>query len=142
MPLQRVCEVLFPLLRPGARVVNLSSAAGWVGGLTAGFGDFVDTGDQDRAQQLVSVLTAPDLTVETLDSVVRQYEKDAESGVEAIKAAGWVSSPYFASKMFWSALSRIQQREMKTGDDIVVNHVHPGYVATDMTDHKGVRTTE
>ena len=80
--------------------------------------------------------------METLDSVVTQYEKDAESGVEAIKAAGWVSSPYFASKMFWSALSRIQQRQFSVDDDIVVNHVHPGFVDTDMTQHMGIRSPE
>ena len=28
----------------------------------------------------------------------------------------------------------VQERH---GDDIVVNHVHPGYVDTDMTSHKG-----
>ncbi len=27
---RRVCEALFPLLRPGARVVNVSSSAGWL----------------------------------------------------------------------------------------------------------------
>ena len=62
--------------------------------------------------------------------------------MEAIKAAGWVSSPYFASKMFWSALSRIQQRQFSANDDIVVNHVHPGYIATDMTQHMGTCSTE
>ena len=40
----------------------------------------------------------------------------------------------------WSALSRIQQRQMEQDprQDIVINHVHPGYVDTDMTSHKGI----
>ena len=42
---------------------------------------------------------------------------------------------YPVSKTAISALSRIQQREFDTDlrDDIVVNHVHPGCVETDMT---------
>lgn len=44
-----------------------------------------------------------------------------------------------------SALSRIQQREFdetRPNDDILVNHVHPGYVDTDMTSHKGPLTID
>ena len=93
--------------------------------------------------ELINILTADDLTVEILDELATQYEKDAKAGVEAIKAAGWVSSPYFASKMFWSALSRIQQRQFNAADDdIVVNHIHPGFVATDMTQHLGIRSPD
>lgn len=39
-----------------------------------------------------------------------------------------------------SALSIIQQRifdKESPNHNIAVNHVHPGYVATDMTQHKG-----
>jgi carbonyl reductase 1 len=49
------------------------------------------------------------------------------------------------SKVGVSALSRIQQREMdkaRPDDGILINHVHPGYVDTDMTSHKGPLTTE
>ena len=40
--------------------------------------------------------------------------------------------------------SRIQQRMMDSDprEDIVVNHVHPGYVDTDMTSHKGPLTID
>ena len=53
-------------------------------------------------------------------------------------------SAYMTSKMGLSALSRIQQREMARDEreDIVVNHVHPGYVDTDMTSHKGPLTID
>ena len=42
------------------------------------------------------------------------------------------------------SLSRIQQRMMDSDprEDIVVNHVHPGYVDTDMTSHKGPLTID
>jgi len=44
-----------------------------------------------------------------------------------------------------SALTRIQNREMQNTRgkaDIEINHVHPGYVDTDMTSHKGHLTPE
>lgn len=49
------------------------------------------------------------------------------------------------SKVSVSALSRIQQREIdetRENDDVIVNHVHPGYVDTDMTSHKGPLTID
>ena len=58
---------------------------------------------------------------------------------------GWQNSAYSVSKVAVSAMSRIQQREFdeKHPDmDLVVNHVHPGYVDTDMSSHKGPLTVE
>lgn len=70
------------------------------------------------------------------------FVETAEAGTHS--EAGWPSSTYFVSKIGWSALSRIQQREMAADPraDIVVNHVHPGYVDTDMTSHKGPLTID
>lgn len=52
---------------------------------------------------------------------------------------GWANSAYVASKVGVSALARIHQRMFNsdTREDLVVNAVHPGYVDTDMTSHKG-----
>ena len=49
------------------------------------------------------------------------------------------NSTYMTSKIGWSALSRIQQREMAQDPmaDIVINHVRPGHVDTDMSSHMG-----
>lgn len=58
---------------------------------------------------------------------------------------GWPNSAYGVSKVALSALSRIQQREMdetRPNDDVLVNSVHPGYVDTDMTSHKGYLTID
>ena len=48
------------------------------------------------------------------------------------------------SREFEINQSRIQQRMMDSDprEDIVVNHVHPGYVDTDMTSHKGPLTID
>lgn len=57
---------------------------------------------------------------------------------------GWGSSAYNVSKNGVSVLSFIQQKRLLADDrkDIVVNAVHPGYVATDMTSHNGDWTVE
>jgi len=57
---------------------------------------------------------------------------------------GWPSSAYGVSKVGVSALTFIQQRafDKDPRTDIVINSVHPGYVDTDMTSHKGPLTIE
>jgi carbonyl reductase 1 len=66
----------------------------------------------------------------------------ANDGTHAEK--GWPNSTYVVSKVGVSALARIQQREFNSDsrEDLVINHVHPGYVDTDMTSHKGPLTIE
>jgi len=56
----------------------------------------------------------------------------------------YMNSTYVVAKIGWSALSRVQQRVLAADSrpDIVVNHVHPGYVDTDMTSHKGHLTVD
>lgn len=51
---------------------------------------------------------------------------------------------YNVSKVGVSALSRIQQRHFDADPrpDIIVNHVHPGWVDTDMSEHLGPLTVE
>ena len=55
-----------------------------------------------------------------------------------------MNSSYVVSKIGWSALSRVQQRALAADSrpDIVVNHVHPGYVDTDMTRLSDYRSGE
>lgn len=57
---------------------------------------------------------------------------------------GWSNSAYAISKIGVSALAGIQQAMFDADPrrDIVVNAVHPGYVDTDMTSHKGNLTPE
>ena len=75
--------------------------------------------------------------MEQLNGLMTDFVSLAKSGEH--QAHGWLNYTYMTSKMGWSALSRIQQRELAKDQrqDIVVNHVHPGYVDTDMTSHKG-----
>jgi len=133
---KRTCEILFPVLKPGARVVNMSSSCGYLGHIGA------KSGDKEKAEQLKKTLAAPDLSLETLDGLMKNFVETAEAGTHTDH--GWPNSTYIVSKIGWSALSRIQQRMMDTDqrDDIVVNYVHPGWVNTDMTSHKGEKTVE
>ncbi len=70
------------------------------------------------------------------------FVESAKDGSYAEK--GYQSSCYGMSKVGLSALTRIQQAELDedADSDLVVNHVHPGYVDTDMTSHRGPLTVD
>lgn len=126
---KKTCDILFPLLRSGARVVNVSSAAGFLLNI--------------KDEKLKSKFASEKLTVPELDDLMNDFVKSANDGSHEGK--GWPNSTYVVSKVGLSALSRIQQHEMDSDSsrqDVVVNHIHPGYVDTDMTSHKGPLTIE
>ena len=90
-------------------------------------------------------MTAPDLTLAGLDDLMTSYMTAVEAGthLEAGWPGGFIASHFVASyavsKMGVSALARVLARTM--GDSVVINHVHPGFVATDMTrDYSGPLT--
>ncbi|GLG95902.1 Uncharacterized protein GBIM_02767 [Gryllus bimaculatus] len=126
--LAATCRALFPLLRPHARVVNLSSSSGHLSRIP---------GEQIRAQ-----LSSPSLTEEALTELIQSFVRAAEEGTHFKK--GWSDSAYEVSKNGVSALTFIQQREFDKDpqQDIVVNAVHPGWVRTDMSSHSGPLTPE
>ena len=128
---QDCCNQLFPLLRNGARVVNVSSSAGFLGRMK----------DGDLKSKFAS--SGSTLTCEELDSLMRDFIASANAGDHAAK--GWPNSTYAVSKIGLSALTRIQQQKFSENPDlrdVVINHVHPGYVDTDMTSHKGPLTID
>jgi len=125
------CEILYPVLKDGARVVNVSSSAGFLGNIPS----------QELKNKFASSDSA--LQVDELDRMMNDFIAACENGDHSEK--GWPNSTYVVSKVGLSALTRIQNREMqKTRGkaDIEINHVHPGYVDTDMTSHKGHLTPE
>ena len=126
------CEHFFPLLRSGARVVNVSSSTALLSNNIPG---------EDLRKEFAR--SDSTLTFKELDNLMLDFIDSAHTGNHAEK--GWPNSTYAVSKVGWSALSRIQQREMDkdmTRSDIVINHVYPGYVDTDMSSHKGTLTIE
>ncbi|XP_014276614.1 carbonyl reductase [NADPH] 3 [Halyomorpha halys] len=123
-----VCSALFPLLRPHARVVNLSSSSGFL--------------QRIPGDRLKEKLGDPELPRRNLIRLMNEFVIDAKAGTHA--NTGWPDSAYVVSKVAVSALTRIQHREFLKDprEDIVINHVHPGYVNTDMTSHQGPLTIE
>ncbi|CAB3241411.1 unnamed protein product [Arctia plantaginis] len=118
------CDILFPLLKNGGRVVNISSSCGHLSLIPS--------------KDLREKLKDEKLTIPELSKLMQQYVDAAKEGTQA---AEWGNSSYVVSKVGVTALSNIQQR-MLNSKDIKVNSVHPGYVDTDMTSHKGPLTIE
>lgn len=119
--LRKVCDILFPLLLPGARVVNLSSSSGHLSRIPS--------------DKLKEKFSSPQLTVEELDDLIRQYIDSARLG--NTEESGWPWRAYNVSKVGVSALTLIQQRafDLDPRRDLIVNSVHPGAVDTDMIKH-------
>lgn len=84
----------------------------------------------------------PNLTEEQLDSLANKFIQDTKNGNHIEN--GWGNSTYVVSKVALSALTIVQQRKFDKDEreDIVINAVHPGFVDTDMTSHKGILTIE
>ena len=129
----RVCDALLPLLRPHARVVNVSSMAGRSCILGAAL----------RARVL-----SPTLDVAALKALVAEFVAAAREGTAALAAQGWPNTAYGVSKVAVSALTRIHARELGgTGAagvsaGVLVNGCCPGWCATDMAGARAPRTAE
>lgn len=131
---KRVCDILFPILRPGARVVNLSSSLGHLSKIN---------GQEPHSQALRErfAKSGTEMSTNELDVLMEDFVASAERG-DHVKN-GWPNSAYRVSKVGVSALSRIQSRQLRDRDaSIVVNHVHPGYVKTGLTSFRGKMSTE
>ncbi|KAM3957197.1 carbonyl reductase [NADPH] 1 [Aphomia sociella] len=113
------CNILFPILKNGARVVNISSSAGLLSNIPS--------------MELRKRFSDPNLTIEQLSSLMNQYVEATKQGTHTEE---WGKSSYVVSKVGLTAMTKIHQR-LLNDKDIKVNAAHPGYVATDMSSHKG-----
>lgn len=131
---RRVCNKLFLLLKSGCRVVNVSSNCGHLSKIN---------GAEPAAQTLRSKLSSDTLTEQELVKLMADFVTAAKKG-EHFKE-GWPNGSYKVSKVGLSALTRVQQKmldECRFEEDIVVNNVHPGFIATDMSSYKGPKSVE
>lgn len=87
------CEKLFPLIRNGGRVVNISSSSGHL--------------SQIPSANLRKRLSDPNLTIPELSELMQRYVEEAKKGTHA---AEWGNSSYSVSKVGLTALTMIQQR--------------------------------
>ncbi len=72
--------------------------------------------------------------VRELEDMVDSFLASAKNGSIVKKGYRWPVC-YALSKVLFSAHTRIQQAEFdkQTGLDLVVNHLHPGFIQTDIT---------
>ncbi|HEX8796844.1 MAG TPA: SDR family NAD(P)-dependent oxidoreductase [Polyangiaceae bacterium] len=122
----RVTDALLPLVRPGGRIVMVSSG---LGSLTGVRGDL-------RAR-----FEDPGLTREALVALVEEFPRDVAAGVH--ERRGWPSNAYRVSKIAMNALVRVMAREL-AGDPrrILVNAADPGWVRTRMGGRSAPRSVE
>jgi len=121
---KNACKILFPLLRPGARVVNVSSSMS------------VKT-LSDISQNLRDQFMKDDLTIDKLDSLMEKFCKDVANGT--YQQEGWNKSAYGVSKVGVSMLTRILARDNKI-EGALINCCCPGWVKTDMAGDKAPLT--
>jgi len=124
---RRAARALHPLLRPGARVAFVSSSCGHLSKIN---------GAEPAAAALRQQLASNTLTDEALCRLVEDFLAAAAAGSHVTQ--GWPDSAYKVSKVAVSALARVTQWESeRERREVVVNHCHPGWLATEMTGGKG-----
>ncbi|XP_010868816.2 carbonyl reductase 1-like [Esox lucius] len=125
-----VCRALFPLLRPNARVVNVSS--------------FVSKKALDACSpHLQAKFRDTELSEEDLCLLMGEFVNAAKQGNH--QAQGWPDSAYGTTKIGVTVLSRIQAHiltKTRPDDGILLNACCPGWVRTDMTSDNGPKSPE
>ncbi|XP_062302578.1 carbonyl reductase [NADPH] 1-like [Osmerus eperlanus] len=115
-----MCNEFLPIIKPGGRVVNVSSGMGSVA-----LGRCSPT--------LQARFRSNDITEEELVSLMQSFVEEAQAGSHA--QGGWPNTAYGVSKTGLTVLSRIQARQLsqeRPGDQIMLNACCPGWVRTDM----------
>jgi len=161
----RTCDILFPILKAHGRVVNVSSSMGHMSMITG-----QGKATMELRQQLTSDSLTKDQLCQLMQNFVDAANKEehdqygwpdnyyiaSKTGLKIVprmhKPLAELGSPedmimkpsYIVSKIGVSALTRIQQRQFDQDprEDLIVNCVHPGYVSSDMTSHKGISSIE
>ncbi|XP_067084687.1 uncharacterized protein [Osmerus mordax] len=125
-----VSHALLPILRPNARVVNISS--------------FVSKRALDQCSpQLQAKFRDPKLSEEELCGLMGEFVTAAQKGSH--QAEGWPNTAYGTTKIGVTVMSMIQARELtktRAGDGILLNACCPGWVRTDMAGDTAPKSPE
>jgi carbonyl reductase 1 len=120
-------QSLLPLIRPGGRLVNVSSTAGQLNKYS----------DEIRD----AFLRAAQTDVPAVTELMQYFQEAANEALE--RDAGFPSSAYAVSKAGETAFTKvIAAEERKKGNDVLINACCPGYVKTDMTRGGGNKTVD
>lgn len=113
---------LYPLLRDGARVVNISSACGHLSNI--------------KNKHWLKILQSPDLNMEQLNKFVDSYLESVRNGTfdKNDFADNGKHAEHRVSKIAVTALTKIQQNKY---NNISINALHPGHLKTDMANGEG-----
>jgi carbonyl reductase 1 len=124
-----VCNILLPILRSGARVVNVSS--------------MVSTMALSKCSPQLQKHLKSISSIAEVEKSMQQFVEYAKAGTH--EKEGWPNTAYGASKMGVTVMTPILQTQVDADtsrDDIIINSCCPGYVDTDMTSHKGPLTID
>ncbi|KAL3131003.1 hypothetical protein ABBQ38_000327 [Trebouxia sp. C0009 RCD-2024] len=119
-----VCEAVQPLLTKNARIVNVSSRAG-----------LLKIIQSDSLRQKVDSASS----LQNVDDLAEDFVASIKA--DKLQGSGWPRSMYGVSKLCETAYTRVLAEQLK-GAGVMVNACCPGYVDTDMTSHRGVKTLE
>ncbi|CAK4035005.1 Hypothetical predicted protein [Lecanosticta acicola] len=120
-------QSLLPLIKPGGRLVNVSSTSG----LLNKYSDEIRDAFHAAAKTSVPAVTA----------IMQQFQQAVDQGKE--KEAGFPSAAYAVSKAGETAYTKVlAMEEAKKNTGILVNACCPGYVNTDMTKGRGRKTID
>lgn len=124
-----VCDALFPLLRPHARVVNISSRLG-------------KKSFEECSETWRSLFQDSNLSKEKLFQMMKQFVCDAEKGNAEVE--GWSTHSYGISKLGVMLLTQIQQKDFNNDPrkDIIVNSCNPGWTRTQMGGPNATKSPE
>ena len=119
-----ITRALLPLVRPGGRIVMVSSTAGRL--------SIVKPHLQEQ-------FSSTSLTEQQLVSLMDQFVQDVASGDHTAK--GWPTTAYGVSKVGMTAFTKIIARELSQ-TDILVNACCPGWVRSDMAGQNAPRSPD
>ncbi|XP_008298349.1 carbonyl reductase [NADPH] 1-like [Stegastes partitus] len=119
-----------PLIKPGGRVVNMSSTIG---------SNALKKCSSDLQQRLRS----DDITEDELAALMQRFVDEAKKGEH--RQGGWPDTAYGVSKMGLTVLTVIQARRLskeRPTDAILLNACCPGWVRTDMAGDKAPKSPD
>jgi len=120
----RICELFYPIIRKGGRIVNMCALSGYP--------------TNCKCADLTSRLQSPQLTRLDLQTLMDEYTLNVSRGT--CEKAGWPTNVYAVSEMGEAGFSGIIAREMASSSNLAVMFCCPGFGSTSMVDGQDRQT--